>query len=461
MYLHSKIVIDSGLVREVRNSKNASMSTLVTGWCSRASSKQRQGRAGRVQTGMCLKLYSSRTYEKLMKDQSMPELQRIPLEEVCLNILASGLATNCASFLQQAPQPPSHNSITSALRTLEEVNAIDVRNSSVEATNKMDVLTPLGCHLSKIPVHVRLGKMLIFGSLFKSIDKALTICAALSTKTLFSMDLGDNGSKASSAQRVFYHNSSDFLTLCNVWEAFQFELSNGNSAASFCKKYFLSFTTLREIADLRLHFLDILYQIGFVDKRLCLVLESDRRQLNHRAIKMCLYNKNGNDDGVIAAVICAGFYPNICRVEKASNEYNSSAPPSLWQDKERLYFHSTSTNHNKPVLDSDWIVFFEKFKVNNKISLSTTCTMKPFAILLFAPGDHAVKVKHLDREVIVNGWMKLNAAAKTGVLFRELRSRMDALLKDMFVRNGDNKLNDQADDENPLISGIISLLRNE
>lgn len=234
-------VIDSGLVREVRSSKNSTMSSLITDWCSRASSKQRQGRAGRVQAGICLKLYSSRTYKNNMQDQSMPELQRVPLEEVCLNILAGGLATCCESFLQQAPQPPSSDSISAAVRTLEEVNAIEVPDDAVNTTSRKEILTPLGYHLSKIPVHVRLGKMLIFGTLFNCIDKALTICASLSTKSLFAADFGDN--KASTVQRVFRHHSSDFLTICNVWETFQFALSKGNtSAVSFCKKYYLSCT---------------------------------------------------------------------------------------------------------------------------------------------------------------------------------------------------------------------------
>ena len=46
-------VIDSGRVREVRRNKRTSSSMLVTDWCPRSSAKQRQGRAGRVQPGIC------------------------------------------------------------------------------------------------------------------------------------------------------------------------------------------------------------------------------------------------------------------------------------------------------------------------------------------------------------------------------------------------------------------------
>ena len=46
-------VIDTGRVREVRRNKRTSTSMLVMDWVPKSSSKQRQGRAGRVQPGLC------------------------------------------------------------------------------------------------------------------------------------------------------------------------------------------------------------------------------------------------------------------------------------------------------------------------------------------------------------------------------------------------------------------------
>lgn len=120
------IVIDSGMERTVQQDKRYATSRLILDWCSKASIKQRAGRAGRVREGICCRLFSSRTPELFMKDQSTPELQRVPLEEVCLTILAGNLSNNCTAFLMQAPQPPPFDSIILALNLLKEVGAIDM-----------------------------------------------------------------------------------------------------------------------------------------------------------------------------------------------------------------------------------------------------------------------------------------------------------------------------------------------
>jgi len=81
-----------------------------------------------------------------MKASSEPELRRVPLEEVVMQILASGFAQSCGDFLSQAPQPPSDDSINAAITVLKDVGAIE----SDDTTLKSERLTPLGRHLAKL-----------------------------------------------------------------------------------------------------------------------------------------------------------------------------------------------------------------------------------------------------------------------------------------------------------------------
>ena len=418
-------VIDSGLGREVRQDKRSSTSTLVLDWCSKASAKQRAGRAGRVQAGVCCKLYSSRTHQLTMRAQAFPELQRVPLEEICLSILAGKFARCCKDFLQQAPQPPNDDAVQVALDLLREVGAID----------EIETLTPLGHHLSKIPVHVRLGKMLIFGSLFGCLDRILTIVASLCCKSLFSTTI-NNTTEAQALHKSFRHECSDFLTSCNVWEAFcAARESARDRGRDFCRRNYLNWTALIEIEDMRKQNFELMSQIGFV--------QATKNSVTDKWFFSSKYNRNHKNERVLQAVLCAGLYPHVAHVMKAPRDDF----PLLWHKSEQLYIHSSSVNHRRKVLEEEWIVFHDKFS-SGRTTVSATSPIHSFALLLFGG---TVQVCHLDRKVFVDDWIELKVAAQTGVMFRELRRKLNLVLTER-IESPDS----QQDQE--IVDGIVQLL---
>lgn len=81
-------VIDTGLMKEVRFDPESNMSSLQEIFISRTAGKQRAGRAGRVRPGNSWKLYSEEFFNSnAINNHPIPEICRIPLEEVVLQVL--------------------------------------------------------------------------------------------------------------------------------------------------------------------------------------------------------------------------------------------------------------------------------------------------------------------------------------------------------------------------------------
>jgi len=152
-------VIDAARVKETRYREATRLSSLVTTLVSKASARQRAGRAGRVRSGFCFRMVTRARYGKLAA-HTTPEIRRVPLESLCLHILNSGMGQP-VEILTLALDPPQAGSVTNALLALKEVGAVRVSGDSFFA------LTALGCHLASMPVDVYIGKMIILASIFR------------------------------------------------------------------------------------------------------------------------------------------------------------------------------------------------------------------------------------------------------------------------------------------------------
>ncbi|KAF3784865.1 DExH-box ATP-dependent RNA helicase DExH7 [Nymphaea thermarum] len=107
-------VVDCGKHKEMRFNPKRKMSNMVEEWISQASAKQRSGRAGRVKPGVCFCLYTRYRFEECMRKFQVPEILRMSLVELCLQIKSLSLG-DIKMFLGKAMEPPHEAAVSSAI----------------------------------------------------------------------------------------------------------------------------------------------------------------------------------------------------------------------------------------------------------------------------------------------------------------------------------------------------------
>ncbi|XP_019058918.1 PREDICTED: DExH-box ATP-dependent RNA helicase DExH7, chloroplastic isoform X2 [Tarenaya hassleriana] len=260
-------VIDSGKHKENRYNPQKKLSSMVEDWISQANARQRRGRAGRVKPGICFSLYTRHRFEKLMRPYQVPEMMRMPLVELCLQIKLLGLGY-IKPFLSKALEPPSEGAIASAISLLHEVGAIEGDEE----------LTPLGHHLAKLPVDLLIGKMLLYGGIFGCLSPILSIAGFLSYKSpfLYPKDEKQHVDRAKLALLTDKPGSSDsnnndkqsdhllMMVAYDKWVKILHE-QGPKAAQRFCDSNFLSGSVMRMIRDMRVQFGTLLADIGLID----------------------------------------------------------------------------------------------------------------------------------------------------------------------------------------------------
>jgi ATP-dependent helicase HrpB len=165
-----RVVLDSGLTRKPRFDPGSGLTRLVTESIPRASADQRAGRAGRLAPGVCRRLWT-RAQEVGRPDRRTPEILESDLAPLALELALWGVKDPAELSWLDPPPAPAWNQALELLRTL---GALDRRDS----------ITPLGRALAELPVHPRLGVMLLSATPEEQ-QTAADLCALISERDPF------------------------------------------------------------------------------------------------------------------------------------------------------------------------------------------------------------------------------------------------------------------------------------
>ncbi|BFZ06809.1 hypothetical protein BsWGS_09848 [Bradybaena similaris] len=304
-------VIDSGLMKVIRYDHRKHMNSLDTVSVSKVNAIQRKGRAGRVQNGVCFHLFTSHRYRHHLLDQPVPEILRISLDQLVLRVkmMSTFKYKSVEEVLGKLLAPPSQEAIDSAISRLTDLGALD----------ENEKLTALGYYVAMLPVDVRIGKLMLFGAIFRCVDPALTIAAMFSYKTPFISPF-DPAKREEARERKmeFADGNSDFLTLLNAYKGwYEAKMEGYQSAKDYCFKNFLSMGTLQMLTKHKQEFVELLSDIGFIQTGIRVRDLQKTANMGSDGVTRLTgieANENSNNWELISAVLLAALYPNIAQV---------------------------------------------------------------------------------------------------------------------------------------------------
>jgi ATP-dependent helicase HrpA len=236
-----RYVVDTGVARISRYSVRTKVQRLPIEPISQASANQRSGRCGRVEAGIAIRLYSEEDFEA-RPEFTDPEILRTNLASVILQMASLGLGD-----LERFPfvEPPDRRNVQSGVQLLEELGALRVSTGSTHKN-----LTRLGRRLARLPVDPRLARMVLEAERLGCVREVIVIAAALSLQDPRERP-EEHRAQADQLHARFRHETSDFLTLLNLWRHLkeqQRELS-GSAFRRMCKREFLNYLRVREWQD--------------------------------------------------------------------------------------------------------------------------------------------------------------------------------------------------------------------
>eukprot|EP00850_Spirogloea_muscicola_P014176 SM000100S09403 [mRNA] locus=s100:89273:93608:- [translate_table: standard] len=308
-------VIDPGFAKQKVYNPRIRVESLLVSPISKASAHQRAGRAGRTQPGKCFRLYTERSFQKDLQEQTYPEILRSNLANVVLTLKKLGI-DDLVHF--DFMDPPAPETLMRALELLNYLGALDDEGN----------LTKLGELMSEFPLDPQLSKMLV-------------MCSCLSAARNVGAPLGDGWPPPSSqppatetlttaqkaadeAKARFAHIDGDHLTLLNVYHAFK----QNSEDPSWCYDNFVNTRALKSADNVRNQLVRIMSRYG---------------------LKMCSTDFNSRDYYQnIRKAILAGYFMQVAHLERTGHYLTV-------KDNQMVHLHPSTCLDHKP----EWVLYNE------------------------------------------------------------------------------------------------------
>jgi len=303
-------VVDPGFSKQKVFNPRIRVESLLVSPISKASAQQRAGRAGRTQPGKCFRLYTEKSFNDELQQQTYPEILRSRMETVVLTLLKLGIE-DLVHF--DFMDPPAPETMMRALEQLNYLGALDDEGS----------MTQLGHKMSEMPLEPQLAKMLLISPEYNCSNEMLSIVALLSVPNVF-MRPKEAAKAADEAKAQFAHVDGDHLSLLNAYHAFK----QSGEGKDWCYENFINYRSMQSAESVR-------EQLARIMRKLALPLVSTDFTSSdyYTNLRRCL---------------CAGLFMQVAHLQKQGHYLTV-------KDHQVVSIHPSSVVDSKP----PWVLFQE------------------------------------------------------------------------------------------------------
>ncbi|KAJ9565848.1 hypothetical protein OSB04_001814 [Centaurea solstitialis] len=301
-------VIDSGFSKQRFYNPITDIENLVVAPISKASARQRAGRAGRVRPGKCYRLYTEEYFVNEMSLEGFLRCRDRNLVSSVIQLKALGI-DNILGF--DWPSSPSPEAMVRALEVLYSLGILD---------DDAKLTSPVGFQVAELPLDPMISKMIIVSDELGCSEEIITVSAILSVQSIWISVKGQR--ELDEAKLRFAASEGDHVTFLNVYKGFL----QSNKSSKWCHKNFINYHAMKKVLEVR-------EQLRRVAQRLGLALKSCE-----------------NDMQVLRRAVTAGFFANACRLEP----YSHNGTYKTLRSSQEVYIHPSSVLFR---VNPKWVVY--------------------------------------------------------------------------------------------------------
>lgn len=333
-----RYVIDSGVAKLRTFDARIGLEALTVQPISKASARQRAGRAGREAPGACFRLFTESGFASL-PETTDPEIKRVNLSGALLQLKACGVE-NPQSF--EFMDPPSRNALIRAMEGLFALGALGEGGK----------LTDLGRKMASFPLDPPYSRVLIESERFGCTKEILDIVALLSVENLFFAP-SDKREEVAESRKRFASWEGDHLTLLNLAAGYD----ETEDKSGFCRSNFISARSMKSAMQIRTQLVKICSESGLDVSQSC-----------------------GRETDKVLRALLSGFPQNVA-FHLPDGSYRTIL------NNQTVVIHPSSVLHGKKPA----CVVYNELLYTNREYLRTVSRIQPEWLVEAAPGYYGRK----------------------------------------------------------------------